>query len=77
MGASEDEPLGYLPAALDAWTARARSWAAGGTPRDLALLEAAPAVPDGREVFLYVISGAKQRNPAAAMALIECLGRRG
>jgi uncharacterized protein YecE (DUF72 family) len=26
---------------------------------------------DGREVFLYVISGAKQRNPAAAMALIE------
>jgi len=26
---------------------------------------------DGREVFLYVISGAKQHNPAAAMALIE------
>lgn len=26
---------------------------------------------DGREVFLYVISGFKQRNPAAAMALIE------
>jgi uncharacterized protein YecE (DUF72 family) len=26
---------------------------------------------DGREVFLYVISGAKHRNPAAAMALIE------
>ena len=26
---------------------------------------------DGREVFFYVISGAKQRNPAAAMALIE------
>jgi uncharacterized protein YecE (DUF72 family) len=26
---------------------------------------------DGREVFLYVISGFKARNPAAAMALIE------
>jgi hypothetical protein len=25
-------------------------------------------------VFLYVISGAKQRNPQAAMALIERLG---
>jgi uncharacterized protein YecE (DUF72 family) len=26
---------------------------------------------DGRDVFLYVISGAKQHNPAAAMSLIE------
>lgn len=24
-----------------------------------------------REVFLYVISGAKERNPSAAMALLE------
>ena len=35
--------------------------------------------PDGadgqeREVFLYVISGFKERNPAAAMALIERVG---
>lgn len=28
---------------------------------------------EGREVFLYVISGFKERNPAAAMALIERL----
>jgi hypothetical protein len=28
----------------------------------------------GREVFLCVISGHKQRNPAAAMALIERVG---
>jgi len=28
---------------------------------------------DGRDVFLYVISGAKQHNPAAAMALTERL----
>jgi hypothetical protein len=32
-----------------------------------------PAAPPGREVFLYVISGFKTRNPAAAMALIEQL----
>lgn len=29
---------------------------------------------EGRDVFLYVISGFKARNPAAAMALIERLG---
>lgn len=28
---------------------------------------------NGREVFLYFISGHKQKNPAAAMALIERL----
>ncbi len=30
---------------------------------------------DGREVFLYVIGGYKERNPAAAMALIERVAR--
>ena len=35
---------------------------------------APPAEPAARDVFLYVISGAKVRNPAAAMALIERLG---
>jgi uncharacterized protein YecE (DUF72 family) len=29
---------------------------------------------EGRDVFLYVISGFKARNPAAALALIEALG---
>jgi len=77
MGTSESEPVGYSPSALDAWAARARSWAAGATPGDLALLAAPPDAPHGREVFFYVISGAKQSNPAAAMALIERLGRSG
>ena len=48
-----------------------RAWAAGGAPKDLPLLTKAPAASGGREVFLYVISGFKTRNPAAAMALIE------
>jgi uncharacterized protein YecE (DUF72 family) len=30
---------------------------------------------DGRDVFLYVISGAKQRNPAAAQLLLAKLSR--
>ena len=33
--------------------------------------EAGPAPVMPRDVFLFVISGAKQRNPAAAMALIS------
>ena len=71
MGTVESEPAGYSAAALDNWAKRAKSWAAGGAPKDLPLLTKTPAAPGGREVFLYVISGAKTRNPAAAMALIE------
>ncbi len=73
MGTWEDEPLGYSSAALDAWAARARAWAAGGTADGLATVGTAPEKTP-REVFLYVISGHKTRNPAAAQALIERLG---
>jgi uncharacterized protein YecE (DUF72 family) len=52
----EEEPLGYPPKELDRWAERARGWAAD------------PAGP--RDVFLFVISGAKVRAPAAAQALI-------
>ncbi|HET9070214.1 MAG TPA: DUF72 domain-containing protein [Amaricoccus sp.] len=70
MGTAADEPAGYPPPALDAWAGRARRWAAGEAPDDLPLVADPPdATP--RDVFLYVISGAKERNPAAAMALIE------
>ena len=75
MGTTENEERGYADAALDQWAARAKTWAAGGSPEDLTTV--APALKSdgaGREVFLYVISGHKQRNPAAAMALIERVG---
>jgi uncharacterized protein YecE (DUF72 family) len=76
MGTTASEPLGYAPAALDAWAARARTWAAGGVPEGLTGTGRQPAEPrtDGRDVYLYVISGEKARNPTAAMALIERLG---
>jgi uncharacterized protein YecE (DUF72 family) len=76
MGTTASEPLGYAPAALDLWAARARTWAAGGIPEGLARIAPQPAEPrpGGRDVYLYVISGEKARNPAAAMALIERLG---
>ena len=70
---SEKVKTGYPPAALDAWAKRAQAWAKGGAPDDLSTI-AGPARSKGkREVFIYMISGAKVRAPAAAMALIERL----
>jgi uncharacterized protein YecE (DUF72 family) len=72
MGTIESEERGYSDAALDQWASRAKTWVAGGSPKDLATVAPAPKPDDaGRDVFLYVISGHKERNPAAAMALIE------
>lgn len=72
MGTSDAEETGYAPADLDRWAARARVWAEGGTPSDLAPV-APPADAAPCDVFLFVISGQKVRNPAAAMALIARL----
>ena len=72
MGTSEKEKLGYSKAALEKWAVRARDWSKGGAPKDLPLV-AKPAAKAPRDVFLFVISGAKARNPAAAQALIAAL----
>ncbi|WP_323009943.1 DUF72 domain-containing protein [Paracoccus sp. (in: a-proteobacteria)] len=73
MGTTADEPLGYSPKALDLWAERARIWAQGGLPEGLDY--AGPnSVAGPRDVYLYVISGYKLRNPQAAAALIERLG---
>jgi uncharacterized protein YecE (DUF72 family) len=66
------EKTGYTAAALSAWEKRLRTWAEGGVPGDLKTLAKAPAATP-RDVFAYFISGAKERNPAAAMAMIERL----
>jgi uncharacterized protein YecE (DUF72 family) len=70
--AREEEALGYTPAALDEWAARARSWAAGESPPGLPY-NAEPAAVQPRETYVFFIAGAKPRNPAAAMALMERL----
>jgi uncharacterized protein YecE (DUF72 family) len=66
-------PTGYAPAALDLWAKRAKTWAAGGVPADLAAIAGKPPAKKPRDVFVYMISGAKVRAPDAAMALIERL----
>lgn len=71
MGTRDATETGYTPAELDMWANRARDWASGRIPAGLRTC--APAKDDhtARDVFLYVISGFKPRNPAAAMALIR------
>lgn len=73
MRSRSDIATGYPAEELAAWAQRARTWADGDNPIDLPRVspDTAPATP--REVFIYFISAAKERNPAAAMALIERL----
>jgi uncharacterized protein YecE (DUF72 family) len=68
------EPTGYAPAALDAWAWRAREWSDGSDPADLPRVAAPSAASPPRDVFVYFINGAKERAPAAAMALLDRIG---
>ena len=73
MRSQADIGSGYAAADLDAWSKRAREWSAGGDPADLPHVESVRAATAPCDVFLYFISSAKERNPAAAMALLERL----
>jgi uncharacterized protein YecE (DUF72 family) len=73
MGTSEAQAHGYSEQALDAWAERARQLAAGTVPQNLEPVAAQAAAKSGRDVYLYVISGFKERDPAAARAIIERL----
>jgi len=79
---------GYSDAQLAQWARRAKLWAAGDVPSDLpcvadTLAETSTKAPAKRgkasakvprDAFIYFIAGAKERNPAAARALIAKLG---
>ncbi len=66
---------GYPAAQLKAWATRASTWAKGQAPADLPYVESKQPKAKARDVFVYFISAAKQRNPAAAMALMAQLDR--
>jgi uncharacterized protein YecE (DUF72 family) len=70
MGCAEEEETGYPPAALDAWAARLKTWSEGAEPQDLPRVAAPVGKPAPRDCFVYFISGAKVRAPAAAGALL-------
>lgn len=71
MGTKAKQALGYTEAALDNWARRAKAWASGGKPDDLATVSEHKTERVKRDVYIYVISGHKVANPAAAQALIE------
>lgn len=66
---------GYSPKALDDWAARAKTWAKGGVPKDLPLIDKTSKAPvKPRDVFVYFIHEGKVRAPAAAIELIKRVG---
>jgi uncharacterized protein YecE (DUF72 family) len=75
MRTHADEPLGCKPEVFPALATAAKTWAAGGEPDGVPRIEPAPAgTAAPRDVFVYFISGAKERAPHAAMALRRELG---
>ncbi len=75
MNAKSDVPTGYAPEVLQSFADCAQAWAAGGEPIGLPLVAGdggAPAAAS-RDVFMFMINGAKERAPAAAMDVIARL----
>jgi len=70
----EEIETGYAPDEIKSWHACARDWEKGEAPKTLPRIDPASPSKGKRDVFIYMISGAKVRAPAAAMALIEALG---
>ncbi len=75
MNAQADVPTGYAPEVLASFAACAKAWADGGEPSGLPLVagDAGPPASASRDVFMFMINGAKERAPAAAMGVIEAL----
>lgn len=71
---AEEIDTGYASPELDRWADRAKAFAAGGVPDDLVRFHPDGPVAAERDVYVYMIAGAKVRAPAAAMALIERVG---
>lgn len=77
MRTASEVPTGYPAQALDRIAEGARLWREGGEPAGVPKIEAAAPSRAPRDVFVFFISGAKERAPAAAVALIERVDARG
>ena len=68
---------GYTSRALKQWADRAQAYESGAMPADLPSLTKSPPAKAKKkpDVFVYFISGAKVRAPAAAQALIALTKR--
>ena len=70
---------GYSPAELDRIATMCRDWASGKAPEGLPYAgnPADSRRPGGEEVFAFMINGAKERAPSAALALAKRAMRSG
>ena len=68
----DEHPACYEQASLEQWAERARIWASGGQPGDLALADPGHTPPvRGRDVFVYFIHEGKLRAPQGAGAFMK------
>lgn len=70
MCSREDIETGYSSSELDAWAKTAKDWSNGNLPEDVGYITSPVPLVTGRDVYMFVISGAKIRAPAAAQALM-------
>jgi uncharacterized protein YecE (DUF72 family) len=73
MQAQASLPTGYPEPALDAWAKVARTFARGSEPKEFARVSQPQRSGGPRDVYVYFINGAKERAPAAAVALLSRL----
>jgi uncharacterized protein YecE (DUF72 family) len=68
----DDIPTAYPPKVLGEWVKRAETWAAGGTPSDLPIVDR-DAKPERtpRDTFVFFIHEGKVRAPHAAMEFMK------
>lgn len=71
MCSREDIETGYPDSELDAWAKTAKDWSKGKLPDDADYITSPVPLVTGRDVYMFVISGAKIRAPAAAQELMK------
>jgi uncharacterized protein YecE (DUF72 family) len=74
MRARASRPQGYSGPALAKLAVAAREWRDGSDPEGLPRVASRRAATSPRDVFVLFINGAKERAPAAALALQRRLG---
>ncbi|MGF9567453.1 DUF72 domain-containing protein [Neorhizobium sp. JUb45] len=71
---SDEIPTCYAEDDMNAWAKRLKTWAAGGVPDDLPLVDAGRKVENKpRDVFAFFIHEGKVNAPQGAMAMAERL----
>jgi len=71
MCSREDVATGYPESELETWARTAKDWTNGKLPENADPITVPVPLATGRDVYMFVISGAKIRAPAAAQELMK------